>query len=384
MMRQVHRRFQFRWQMGLLAGVATVATLGLQARRGWGFAEDITTVPSGSHSTFHYEFTRTLARAAGFSAADADFIAITDAATDTGAFTGDQEASVSVELAGTERLSQTGMYYHEARRHSANATGAYTYPGGRDTCAYFNDTSDPCAALAEVDEVELWAVYGTTTPVLGVPTLALNGGEPAAVASHSLAALGVYLHQLADSYSHEACMQAAQVRVHQPSPSECNAAYWHEVAEFGPSSSDVGVPYTIEAGKATWQVLKWFRAQNGLPEAALWTDERAETFITAWAKHDHAGDRRDFAVNAYRLLIAEATPTLTQEPPPTPSATPVPCLGDCGGDGEVTIDELVTGVNIALGTSALSECPEFDRDNNGEVTVEELVAGVNNALGSCA
>ncbi|MBI4517249.1 MAG: hypothetical protein HY699_15695 [Deltaproteobacteria bacterium] len=59
------------------------------------------------------------------------------------------------------------------------------------------------------------------------------------------------------------------------------------------------------------------------------------------------------------------------------------CVGDCDGSGTVTVDELVRGVNIALGTQPLLNCPSFDRDSSNTVTVDELVAGVNNALVGC-
>lgn len=59
------------------------------------------------------------------------------------------------------------------------------------------------------------------------------------------------------------------------------------------------------------------------------------------------------------------------------------CGGDCGDDGEVTVDELVLGVNIALGTTPLSQCASFDTSNDNEVTVDELVGAVNNALNGC-
>ena len=61
----------------------------------------------------------------------------------------------------------------------------------------------------------------------------------------------------------------------------------------------------------------------------------------------------------------------------------VGCLGDCSGDGIVTVNELVRGVNIALGTSPLTDCPSLDRDANDQVTVDELVEAVNNALTGC-
>jgi len=59
------------------------------------------------------------------------------------------------------------------------------------------------------------------------------------------------------------------------------------------------------------------------------------------------------------------------------------CAGDCGGDGEVTVNELILGVNIALGNASLDECASFDTDGSGDVTVNELIAAVNSALNSC-
>lgn len=60
------------------------------------------------------------------------------------------------------------------------------------------------------------------------------------------------------------------------------------------------------------------------------------------------------------------------------------CPGDCGGDGEVTVDEVVLGVNLALGLGSLSECLAFDRDGSGAVTVDEIITAVNNALQGCS
>lgn len=64
-------------------------------------------------------------------------------------------------------------------------------------------------------------------------------------------------------------------------------------------------------------------------------------------------------------------------------AVPAVCLGDCDGDGEVTIDEIIRGVNIALGLAALGTCPVFDTSGDGEVTVDELIVSVTNALNRC-
>lgn len=59
------------------------------------------------------------------------------------------------------------------------------------------------------------------------------------------------------------------------------------------------------------------------------------------------------------------------------------CAGDCSADRAVTVDELVRGVSIALGATALPACLAFDLDGNDEVTIAELVAAVNAALQGC-
>jgi hypothetical protein len=59
------------------------------------------------------------------------------------------------------------------------------------------------------------------------------------------------------------------------------------------------------------------------------------------------------------------------------------CTGDCGGDGQVTVDELVLSVNIALGTGSLAQCTSADGNGDSQVTVDELVSAVNNALVGC-
>ena len=59
------------------------------------------------------------------------------------------------------------------------------------------------------------------------------------------------------------------------------------------------------------------------------------------------------------------------------------CPGDCNGDGAVTVNELIRGVNIALGAAPLEACRELDADGNGEVTINELITAVNAVLTSC-
>ncbi len=60
------------------------------------------------------------------------------------------------------------------------------------------------------------------------------------------------------------------------------------------------------------------------------------------------------------------------------------CGGDCSTDGTVTVDEIITCVNIALGNAPMTDCPAGDADGNGELLVDDLIVGINAALNGCA
>lgn len=59
------------------------------------------------------------------------------------------------------------------------------------------------------------------------------------------------------------------------------------------------------------------------------------------------------------------------------------CPGDCNKDGEVTIDELLTSVAIALGNADAGSCPACDLNGDGAVSIDELLSAVNSALNGC-
>ena len=64
------------------------------------------------------------------------------------------------------------------------------------------------------------------------------------------------------------------------------------------------------------------------------------------------------------------------------TSTTRPRSGDCNFDQTVTVNELISGVNVALGTSPVDTCVEADVNGDGEVAVNEIVTAVNAALGS--
>ncbi len=90
----------------------------------------------------------------------------------------------------------------------------------------------------------------------------------------------------------------------------------------------------------------------------------------------------------YLAYQARLCPSATPSGPdptatPTPTLTLMPCYGDCNGDAQVAINELLAGVNIALGATDVSTCEEMDEDGDGEVVINELIMAVNRALIGC-
>lgn len=93
------------------------------------------------------------------------------------------------------------------------------------------------------------------------------------------------------------------------------------------------------------------------------------------------------------MFIAHSNvdPSRQTTPTPSPSATPVatstptpmPCVGDCSDDGSVTVDEIITMVNIALGNVSVTTCEAGDANQDGQITVDEILTAVNHALNGC-
>jgi hypothetical protein len=84
--------------------------------------------------------------------------------------------------------------------------------------------------------------------------------------------------------------------------------------------------------------------------------------------------------------VPTSTPAATDTPPPTETPSPSPtadlCIGDCDAGSSVTVDELITLVNIALGETPASACAAGLR-GGATVDVTLIIQAVNNALGGC-
>jgi hypothetical protein len=103
---------------------------------------------------------------------------------------------------------------------------------------------------------------------------------------------------------------------------------------------------------------------------------------TRYTLHDCSGgvlEVRQVAPTATATTLPTTAPTVPTTTTPSPMP---PCMGDCNRDGQVTIEELVLAVAMAL-ERPTANCRAVDRDENGFVSVAELVAAVGNALSGC-
>ncbi len=73
----------------------------------------------------------------------------------------------------------------------------------------------------------------------------------------------------------------------------------------------------------------------------------------------------------------------TQSPRAPLLLAPYACVGDCNAGHSVSIAELMTATNIALGTAQPQRCRAGDANGDGQIMVDELLTGVKNALYGC-
>jgi ELWxxDGT repeat protein len=151
-----------------------------------------------------------------------------------------------------------------------------------------------------------------------------------------------------------------------------------------------------------------FSADDGVHGSELWVSDGTEagtqlfTDIAAGAQSSSpaemtvAGSRVFLVANdgehgreLWAVPLAALPPTLTPTPAsftpvstgtPTPTPGPSPCVGDCNGDEQVTVDEILTLVNMALGNggtcgqgAVVGDVPD----------ITFIVQAVNNALDGC-
>jgi phospholipase C len=100
--------------------------------------------------------------------------------------------------------------------------------------------------------------------------------------------------------------------------------------------------------------------------------------------NDGRPDSRPGVREAVPLLGDLAADFDFTQPPRVPLLlAPYPCVGDCNARHSVSVAELITMTNIALGTAPPKNCRAGDADGDGQITITELLTAVGNALRSC-
>lgn len=124
-------------------------------------------------------------------------------------------------------------------------------------------------------------------------------------------------------------------------------------------------------------------AQRGLP----WNASASEDWVELSARSGTTPGEIIVAYDRAGLDDGRGTATITISSSagtiPIGLEVVAPCTGDCNENGVVTVDELVRGVNIALGNAPVDGCLPFDPDGSGTVTISELIGAVNATLGGC-
>lgn len=65
------------------------------------------------------------------------------------------------------------------------------------------------------------------------------------------------------------------------------------------------------------------------------------------------------------------------------AVAPPACVGDCNGDGAVTVGEILIMIAIGLGDTGVLPCLAGDANGDGQVTIDEILAAVDTALQGC-
>jgi len=177
------------------------------------------------------------------------------------------------------------------------------------------------------------------------------------------------------------------------------------VALFG-IEADLIMTAAIDAagGAACWgrpfavDCVAWgeFSAPGALPVSPGTPFNAPAGLVLGQAMHrdiiDGFGNTTNFAFaapapknNAGEIGRLSETPVPDATSTPTPTVTPRDggCAGDCDASGQVTVDEIVLLVNIALGNADISGCGAGDMNQDGHITVDEVLAAVEKALGGC-
>jgi hypothetical protein len=146
----------------------------------------------------------------------------------------------------------------------------------------------------------------------------------------------------------------------------------------GPSNSRIGNPTPLNGNGHSLQRMTSTRDNA--------TDFACSDDITA---ENNAGDVVDLSSTTSCSLAETPTATVANTATLTPTATttpapPIACVADCNDDDEVSVDEVVRAITIALATRPLDTCEEADPDGDGVPGIDELLRAVAGSVSGCA
>ena len=148
-----------------------------------------------------------------------------------------------------------------------------------------------------------------------------------------------------------------------------------QTIDFGPTGAVTNLSELIDpTSEAAVQLVD----DNG--GAQRYSDQGIKDVILAVRTADSG---INFAGLTAADAVALATETARNDPTVQAALQMQLCAGDCNDNGTVTVDEILTMVNIALGNAHVDDCLAGDVNGDGQITVDEILRAVNNALNGC-
>lgn len=253
------------------------------------------------------------------------------------------------------------------------------------------------ALIADRDGGRAFVMYGSGTAAtpLGAPAVLANAAAPVAALVNAVPGAPLPQALVVSRTSGRLLTLAQSAPRTFATPVEQRVGFLPEAAGLA-DVDDNGVDDLIVLSALGAEL--WSGAANGtftFAESIVGNDATLDGLAIADFNDDGMPDIAASASTQDRVTIVlngadvpstpapAATSTATPVASATPTRGPLTCAGDCDGNGEVAINELIQGVNIALGNAAVATCAAFDLDGDGQIAINELIAGVNSALGGC-
>ena len=127
-------------------------------------------------------------------------------------------------------------------------------------------------------------------------------------------------------------------------------------------------------------------AFDGVPDGFAMTRDQRRAYILLRPdihRHDAAVGVVDVARREFATMIPLPGEGTAIDIATAPLGCSAPfCEGDCDDNGQVTVDEMVVGVEMSLG-EALGLCAAFTEDDRGVVSIDALIRAVRHVLDGC-